>query len=91
MPIDCGGYAGADDDNAKAADRAALVSRLSESRKAATIRIARDLYSAMPGAPTFPTGPNGEVQWGVIEVTQHWNFCMRIASAIVTADSRTFM
>lgn len=89
MPIDCGGYAGADDDNAKAA-AAASRSRESEARKAAVTRIARDLYGAMPDAPTFPTGPNGEVQWGVIEVTAHYNFCARIAQAIVASDSRIF-
>lgn len=62
----------------------------SEARKAAMIAMARELYWMMPDAPTFPTGPNGEVQWGVIEVTRHYNFCMLIASNIVAANSRIF-
>ncbi len=62
----------------------------SEARKAATIKMAREFYEMMPDAPSYPTGPNGEVQWGVIEVTRHYNFCMMIAAQIVAANCRVF-
>lgn len=61
-----------------------------EARKAATIKLARELYEMMPGTPDYPTGPNGEIQWGVIEITKHYNFCMLIAANIIRANNAVF-
>jgi hypothetical protein len=60
----------------------------SEARKKATIDMARDFYEAMPDAPKLTI--NGEPDWGTISITKHYNFCMRIAAAIVAANVRTF-
>lgn len=60
----------------------------SEARKAATIKMARDLYEMMPDAPRHTI--QGEWDWRTIEVTRHYNFCVLIAANIVAANSRIF-
>jgi len=75
------------DDNAKAAD-AQFISRESEARKLATIKLARELYELMPGAPLHTI--NGEWDWPTIECTKHYNFCLLIAASIIRANNATF-
>lgn len=64
------------------------MSRDAEARKAATIRLARELYEAMPGVDA-PTA-NGEIVWSMAEVTKPYLFCMLIAANIVRANCATF-
>jgi hypothetical protein len=58
-----------------------------EKRKAATIKLARELYELMPGAAEIPR-MNGVLRWDMIEVTKPYCFCMLIAARIVAADCR---
>ena len=59
-----------------------------EARKAATIKMARELWEMMPGAERHMI--NGEYDWRTIEVTRHYNFCMLIATNIVRANCAVF-
>ena len=64
------------------------MSQDSEARKAATIKLARELYELMPG--TDPIMAQGEYHWPMIEVTKAYNFCMLIAASIVAADRSVY-
>lgn len=58
----------------------------SEARKAATVKLARELYELMPG--TDPILAQGEYHWPMIEVTKAYSFCMLIAARIVAWKCR---
>ena len=61
-------------------------------------RLTRELYDAMPGAPQVPKehdprAPHnyGARLWGEVEGNYHWQFCNRIAAAIIRNNVSTFV
>lgn len=50
------------------------------------ITSARQLYRAMPGSASVPYDPSTqETLWGEVENTEHWQFCLAIATQIALA------
>ena len=62
-----------------------------QAKREAELRMTKELYRVMPGAPTLPTSRDGLYMWGEVEGNDHWQFCERIASLIVRNSALTFV
>lgn len=55
------------------------------------MRMTRNLYELMPGAPAVPMSADRGMLWGEVEGNPHYEFCHCIANLIVKNSARTFV